>query len=92
MQTEVTEEVINIHRPRTAIINAFAKTVANAGYTPMVYASKSWLTDYIDTPNITGICKIWVAQYNDTCTYKGHFDMWQFTSKGSVSGIAEMLM
>lgn len=77
------------HTPseRTAIINAFAKTVADAGYTPMVYASKSWLTDYIDTPNITGICKIWVAQYNDTCTYKGHFDMWQFTSKGSVSGI-----
>jgi hypothetical protein len=30
---------------------------------------------------------IWVAQYNTTCNYKGKYNMWQYSSKGSVPGI-----
>ena len=29
----------------------------------------------------------WVAEYNKTCKYDGHYSMWQYTSKGSVPGI-----
>ena len=30
----------------------------------------------------------WVAQYYSSCTYKGKYDMWQYSSDGAVTGIA----
>ncbi len=75
---------------RTAVINAFAETVKNAGYTPMVYANKNWMTNYINAGSIVPFCKVWVAQYADIdcTTYGGRFDMWQFRSDGTVSGVS----
>ena len=32
--------------------------------------------------------RIWLAQYASQATYGGKYDMWQYTSKGSVSGIS----
>lgn len=29
----------------------------------------------------------WVAEYNSTCKYDGNYKMWQYTSKGRISGI-----
>ena len=72
---------------RTSIIKAFCNTIKSAGYTPGVYANKTWLTSYINTSEISSY-KIWLAQYNSTVTYKGRYDLWQFTSKGSVNGIS----
>lgn len=75
---------------RTAVINAFASTVANAGYTPMVYASKSWLEGMINASAINSNCQVWVAQYKndlDETEYQGRYNMWQFRSDGAVSGI-----
>ena len=31
--------------------------------------------------------KIWLAQYSAEPTYKGRYDMWQYSSKGKISGI-----
>jgi GH25 family lysozyme M1 (1,4-beta-N-acetylmuramidase) len=75
---------------RTAVINAFCETVYNSGYTPMVYASKSWFTNYIYSPGIVSYAQIWVAQYADIdeTTYGGRYNMWQFRSDGAVSGIS----
>lgn len=75
---------------RTSVINAFSETVRNAGYTPMVYANKNWMTNYINAGDLVPFCKVWVAQYADIdCTnYGGRFDMWQFRSDGSVAGIS----
>ncbi len=71
---------------RTANIQAFCKTIASAGYTPGLYANKTWLTEKINTSSLS--CKIWLAQYRaDGPTYAGRYDIWQYTSKGSVSGI-----
>lgn len=72
---------------RTSIIKAFCSTVRSAGYTPGVYANKTWLTSYMNASELSGY-KIWLAQYNSTVTYKGRYDLWQFTSKGSVNGIS----
>lgn len=74
---------------RTSIINAFSETVRNAGYTPMVYANKNWMTNYINAAGLVPFCKVWVAQYADIdcTTYGGRFDMWQFRSDGRVNGI-----
>ena len=72
---------------RTSIIKAFCNTVKSAGYTPGVYANKTWLTSYMNASELSAY-KIWLAQYKSTVTYRGRYDLWQFTSEGSVNGIS----
>ena len=72
---------------RTKITIAFCNTVKNAGYTPMVYASKSWFSDHLDVSQFPSSYRIWVAHYATTCGYTGRYDIWQNTSKGTVDGI-----
>ena len=73
---------------RTQIIQAFCNTLKSAGYTPGVYANKTWLTEKMNASALSGY-KIWLAQYNPAGpTYNGRYDIWQYTSKGSVSGIS----
>lgn len=71
---------------RTAVVKAFCQTVRNGGYKAGVYASKSWYANQLNASALNGYC-IWVAQYNSSCTYSGKYDMWQYSPKGSVSGI-----
>ena len=52
-----------------------------------IYASKSYFDNYF-TDTVKNKYSIWVAQYNNECTYKGKYGMWQHSSKGSVSGIS----
>lgn len=71
---------------RTKITVAFCNTVANSGYKPMVYASKSWFSSHLDVSKF-GSYRIWVAHYADKCGYSGRYEIWQNTSKGSVDGV-----
>ncbi len=71
---------------RTAVVNAFCQTVASAGYQAGVYASKSWYEDNLNMSAL-GNYKIWLAQYAAAPTYKGKYHMWQYSSKGKISGI-----
>ncbi len=71
---------------KDAIVNAFCKTVKDAGYAPGLYASKNWIETYL-TPSKYGAICMWVAQYNVTCNYKGHYDIWQYSSNGDIPGI-----
>lgn len=71
---------------RDAIVLAFCQTVANAGYSPGVYANKYWLTTQLTPSKYDGL-SIWCAQYNTSCTYGGRYDIWQYSSKGEVPGI-----
>ncbi|MBR4669550.1 MAG: glycoside hydrolase family 25 protein [Butyrivibrio sp.] len=73
---------------RTANIKAFCGTIQNAGYKAGVYANKTWFTSKINTSQLTNY-KIWLAQYAAAPTYNAtRYDMWQYTSKGKVSGIS----
>ena len=74
---------------RTRILSAFVETVRSAGYESGVYANKNWFTHRIDTDALpSGTC-IWLAQYGvEKPSYKGNYDIWQYSSKGSVPGIA----
>ena len=72
---------------RTAVCKAFCNTIKNAGYTPGVYANKTWLTSKMDAGALSGY-KIWLAQYAKTPTYTGRYDLWQYRSDGKVSGIS----
>jgi GH25 family lysozyme M1 (1,4-beta-N-acetylmuramidase) len=71
---------------RTEVCVTFCKTIQKAGYTTGIYANKNWFENKIDVSALTGY-KIWLAQYAATPTYQGKYDMWQYRSTGSVTGI-----
>ena len=71
---------------RTAVTKAFCDTVKSAGYTPMVYASKSWFSDHLNASQLSSY-RIWVAHYAEKCGYTGKYHIWQNTDKGKVEGV-----
>ncbi len=73
---------------RDAIVTAFCKTVQNAGYQAGVYANKNWLTNYLTPSTYSSSIYVWCAQYNTECTYSGRYELWQYTSTGTVPGIS----
>ena len=83
---------------RTDFAMAFLDKIAERGYTPMFYASKSEMEGDAkwEVSRLQGKYKIWVAQYPATpypqtsqSFYSGKHDMWQYTNKGTVPGISK---
>ncbi|MCD7825172.1 MAG: glycoside hydrolase family 25 protein, partial [Clostridiaceae bacterium] len=72
----------------TANCEAFCDAISDAGYTPMVYANKSDLTNKIDGTALSEKYGIWLAQYNTKATYTGTYQFWQYSSSGTVDGIS----
>lgn len=64
----------------------FNDTLSSAGYQVGVYASKSWFENQLSDPYFD-TQRQWVAQYYNQCTYKGNYEMWQYSSTGTVNGI-----
>lgn len=71
---------------RTAVCEAFCRTVENAGFNAGVYASKNWFENNLNTEHISDYT-IWLAQYSRRATYEGDYALWQYTSAGTVDGI-----
>lgn len=76
---------------RTEAAKGFCETIKRAGYTPMIYANKYWLTSFLDTSKLNEY-DVWLAHYvsgapNKTSDYNGKYMIWQYTSKGTVLGI-----
>lgn len=71
----------------TAIINAFCSTVEKAGYQSACYASTNFYNVKIDTKNLNKSIHIWVADYNKNLTYRGEYEIWQYTNRGKCSGV-----
>ncbi len=71
---------------RTAVCDSFCKTIENAGFNGGVYASKNWLEHNIDPVKLADH-STWLAQYSSKATYNGDYDLWQYTSAGTVKGI-----
>lgn len=71
-----------------SIVKAFCGEIEKAGYFAGLYCSTSYLNNYISADTARKYA-LWVAQYNNECTYKKtEHGMWQYTSEGSISGIA----
>lgn len=68
----------------SAMINAFCKKIADAGYHPLVYANDYWLANKIDLSQLN--YDVWVARYEMQHTFERPV-MWQVTNTGSVDGI-----
>ena len=71
---------------RSKYHKAFLETITSAGYETGVYASKNWLNNRLDMTQLSQY-KVWLAEYADAPTYDQYYDMWQYTSKGTVDGI-----
>lgn len=71
---------------RTEVCKAFCETIENSGFNAGVYASKSWFNNNVDVSRLESHY-IWLAQYRGTPTYDRSYDMWQYTSSGTVDGI-----
>ncbi|ASS37354.1 glycoside hydrolase family 25 protein [Mogibacterium pumilum] len=72
---------------RTDAIRGFCETIESLGYTPMIYASTSWLNNNLNMSKLSKY-KVWVAQHYDKVTYTGSYEVWQYTNKGRVDGIS----
>lgn len=64
----------------------FGDIIEKAGYWCGIYANLNWWESHLR--GLERFTK-WVAQYYRICEYKGAFlDMWQYSDKGSIEGIA----
>lgn len=72
----------------TANCIAFCDTIAAAGYTPIIYANSNDLTKLIDGESLSEKYGIWLANYTTKTKYSGTYQIWQYSSKGSVDGIS----
>lgn len=71
---------------KTDMVEAFFKIIMDAGYFPMIYSYKTWFEEHLDTV-ILDKYAVWLAEWKDAPSYQGGFYIWQYTAKGSVSGI-----
>lgn len=61
------------------ICKTYLKGVKDAGYYPILYASLSWLNGKLNDSSLLDNYDIWLAQWNDECTYKGKtLGIWQY--------------
>ena len=71
---------------RTLVCDAFCRTIENAGYEAGVYGSRNWYNNMLYADRLEKYF-IWLAEYRSAPLYQGYYQMWQYSSKGSVDGI-----
>jgi len=71
---------------RTKAVIAFCERVKDAGYEPMIYGNLKSHMRMTDIYQLEGYAK-WFAYYRTPLRYPYKFDIWQYTSTGSVDGI-----
>lgn len=72
---------------RTNIALKFMDTVRDAGYMPMLYATKEWLIQKYSLGSMIGY-DIWLSQPQDIPDYPYDFSMWQYANAASIDGIS----
>ena len=72
---------------RSYVVQTFCETIRNSGYTAGVYASKNWYNNRLDITKLSADNVTWLAEYNDKPTYGGTYQIWQYSSAGSIDGI-----
>jgi GH25 family lysozyme M1 (1,4-beta-N-acetylmuramidase) len=70
----------------TEIALTYLNELTKAGYYPIIYSNKDWLTEKLDDSKLTDIDH-WLAEWSNSYSYEGRLGIWQYSSTGSVSGI-----
>lgn len=80
---------------RTQIVITFCDIIKKAGYTPMYYADKWFLSNNLIASKLKNY-EYWLAHYtgatrenplNKPSNFTGDYSIWQYTSKGNVYGV-----
>lgn len=61
----------------------FCEAITKEGYLYGTYANKNWFSNYLTDKWYDNYPK-WLAQYGSAVTYKGTYDIWQYTDKGKI--------
>ena len=73
---------------RTKVGLAFVNHIKSKGYKAGVYASESWYIENIDYQKFVNAgASIWVAKWSSYEPTSVKYDIWQYSSTGSISGI-----
>lgn len=68
------------------IVKYYCEEMQKAGYYVGIYSSLNRFRSNLDSRELDSFDK-WVAEWNDTFTYKGEAGMWQYTSFEEIAGI-----
>jgi len=74
----------------TDLVITFCDIIEDAGYEPMVYASRGLFNSYLDAEKLEEKYIIWLAQYTSDLSatgYAGEYYMWQYSSNVRIPGI-----
>lgn len=72
----------------TKVVDAFCKTIKQAGYYPGIYCNKNFAETLLDDSVFAGR-SLWIAHYASKCGYtRNAVSMWQYGSSGRVNGYA----
>jgi len=71
----------------SAMVRAFCEVLESAGYWVGLYTSRSVLSTHIED-DIKTRYALWVAEWSEKLNYSGSVGIWQYSSKGSMSGIS----
>jgi lysozyme len=70
----------------SSLITAFCTELESCGYYAGFYTSLSSLNSVVSDA-VKKRFTVWVAQWSSKCSYSGAYGIWQYSSKGKVSGI-----
>ena len=70
----------------TEMADAFLTDIKNAGYITGIYTNKDFGDKYFES-DLLYANNLWIAQYNQECTYNKPYMMWQYTETGTINDI-----
>lgn len=70
-----------------SICETYCSMIESAGLYVGIYSMLSWLNGPLNNSRLDQYDK-WVAQWNDVCTYKKDYGIWQYTDKLIIGGKA----
>lgn len=71
---------------RTALVEAFCKTVQKGGCTPMIQIEKDWMENSLNQAALLSY-PLWLIQYGIEDMDAVSAQIWQYTTKGAIDGI-----
>ena len=84
------EEKSQLNRGRDfcdSLITSFCNKLEACGYYAGFYTSLSTANNLVSA-HVRDRYALWIAQWNTHCNYQGSYGLWQYSSSGSVPGVA----
>lgn len=84
------EEKSQLNRGRAfcdSLITSFCNKLEACGYYAGFYTSLSTANNLVSA-HVRDRYALWIAQWNTHCNYQGSYGLWQYSSSGSVPGVA----